>query len=76
VRVANTVWDQVCELAGVEGRSPHAARHAMGKHIIESTGNIAAVQAQLGHRNPGTSMQYASVRSSELRAVLNDRDDP
>ncbi len=75
VRVINTVWSQICEHAGVEGKSPHAARHAMGKHIIEKTGNIAAVQAQLGHRNPGTSMQYASVRSSELQAVLNDRDD-
>jgi integrase len=74
VRVINTVWAQVCQLAGVEGKSPHAARHAMGKHIIEKTGNVAAVQAQLGHRNPATSMQYARLRSSELRAILNDRD--
>ena len=30
--------------AGVEGRTPHSAWHAMGRHIIEKTGNIAAVR--------------------------------
>ena len=37
--------------ARVEGRTPHSARHAIGRHIIEKTGNVAAVKRQLGHRN-------------------------
>ena len=74
-RVVNTIWSQVAELAGVKGKTPHSARHAMGLHIIEKTGNIAAVQAQLGHRSPATSMQYCRVRGSDLRAVIDDRSD-
>lgn len=55
-QVINTIWNEVCALAGVEGHTPHDARHAMGKHIIDKTGNIAAVQRQLGHTNPAYSM--------------------
>jgi integrase len=73
VRTVNEVWDEVCKLADVEGRTPHSARHAMGKHIIEKTGNIAAVQRQLGHKNAAYSMQYARITGSELRDVIDDR---
>ena len=72
-RVVNTIWNEVCELAGVEGHTPHDARHAMGKHIIDKTGNIAAVQRQLGHTNPAYSMQYARITDQELSDVLEDR---
>ena len=60
-------------MARVTGKSPHAARHAMGRHIIDKTGNIAAVQRQLGHRNVAYSMQYARVSNKEMLDVLNDR---
>jgi integrase len=73
VRTVNEVWDEVCKLAGVVGRTPHSARHAMGKHIIERTGNVAAVQRQLGHRNATYSMQYARIMGEELRGVIDDR---
>jgi hypothetical protein len=45
----------------------------MGKHIIGRTGNVAAVQRQLGHRNATYSMQYARITGEELRGVLDDR---
>ena len=38
----------------------------MGKHIIEKTGNIAAVQRQLGHKNVAYSMQYSRITAEEL----------
>ena len=72
-RVINTVWNEVCELAGVGGHTPHDARHAMGRHLIEKTGNIAAVQRQLGHTNPAYSMQYARITDQELSDALDDR---
>lgn len=72
-RSINNVWDRVCEVAGVGGRTPHSARHAMGKHIMEKTGNVAAVQRQLGHRNAAYSMQYARITGEELRTVLDNR---
>jgi len=69
----NDIWSQVCRLAEVEGKTPHSARHAMGKHLIEKTGNIAAVQRQLGHKNAAYSMQYARISADELSDALNDR---
>ena len=71
--VVNQVWNEVCAMAKVTGKSPHAARHAMGRHIIDKTGNIAAVQRQLGHRNVAYSVQYARVSNKEMLDVLNDR---
>lgn len=72
-QMVNHIWDDVAELAGVEGRTPHSARHAMGRHIIEKTGNIAAVQRQLGHKNAAYSMQYARITEEELNGILEDR---
>jgi integrase len=71
--VVNQVWNKVCGIAQVSGKTPHAARHAMGRHIIDKTGNIAAVQRQLGHRNVAYSVQYARVSNKEMRDVLNNR---
>jgi integrase len=71
--VVNNVWNEISKMAGVEGKTPHSARHAVGKHIIEKTGNIAAVQRQLGHKNAAYSMQYARITDEELGEVLEDR---
>jgi site-specific recombinase XerD len=73
VQIVNDVWNEISSLAGVEGKTPHSARHAMGKHIMEKTGNIAAVQRQLGHKNAVYSMQYSRITADELREVINDR---
>ena len=71
--IINGIWDDVCKQADVEGKTPHSARHAMGKHIIQKTGNIAAVQRQLGHKNVTYSVQYSRITKDELEGVLNDR---
>jgi len=72
-RGINTLWDKICAAAGVEGKTPHSARHAMGRHIMEKTGNVAAIQRQLGHKNATYSLQYARITEKELDAALNDR---
>jgi len=71
--VINTIWNEVCRMAGVKGKTPHSARHAMGRHVMEKTGNVAAVQRQLGHKNAAYSLQYARITDEELQAVLDDR---
>ena len=70
--MVNWIWREVCLIAGVEGRTPHSARHAMGRHIIEKTGNVAAVQRQLGHKNAAYSLQYARITDAELQKVVDD----
>jgi integrase/recombinase XerC len=72
-RTISAVWDEACALAKIKGRTPHSARHAMGRHIIEKTGNVAAVQRQLGHKNAVYSLQYARISDKELEAVLDER---
>jgi integrase len=73
VLAVNDIWKTVCHTADVQGKTPHSARHAMGKHIIAKTGNIAAVQRQLGHRHAAYAMQYARVTTEELGNVLDER---
>ena len=60
-------------MAKIKGKTPHSARHAMGKDIIDKTGNVAAVQRQLGHKNAVYSMQYARISDKELEDVLDER---
>ena len=57
----------------VEVHTHHDARHPMGRHLIEKTGNIAAVQRQLGHTNAAYSIQSARVTDQELADALDDR---
>ncbi len=72
-RVINTVWNEACRWANVKGKTPHAARHAMGRHIMNKTGNVAAVQRQLGHKNAAYSLQYARITDAELQEVVDER---
>jgi integrase len=69
----NAIWNEVCRLAHVKGKTPHSARHAMGRHIMEKTGNVAAVQRQLGHKNAAYSLQYSRITEEELNDVVDDR---
>jgi integrase len=73
VLAVSDIWNAVCRLANVQGRTPHSARHAMGQHIIAKTGNIAAVQKQLGHTQPAYALQYARITAEELARVLDAR---
>jgi len=73
VRGIGHIWAHVCQEAGVVGKTPHSARHAMGRYIMEQTGNVAAVQRQLGHKNAAYSLQYARITASELDRVLDER---
>ena len=74
VRTINTLWNQIAEAAGVEGKTPHTARHAMGRHVIEKTGNATAVARQLKHKNLSYSLKYARVTKEEMQNTLDERD--
>jgi integrase len=39
----NAIWNEVCKMAHVKEKTPHSARHAMGRHIMKKTGDAAAV---------------------------------
>ena len=69
----NEIWNHVCENAGVSGKPPHSARHAMGRHMMAKFKNPAAVQRQLNHTNATYSLQYSRVTKQELQEALDDR---
>jgi integrase len=71
--VINTVWNETCLWANIKHKTPHAARHAMGRHIMDKTGNVAAVQRQLGHKNAAYSLQYSRITDDELQEVVDER---
>ena len=71
--VINTVWNETCLWANIKHKTPHAARHAMGRHVMDKTGNVAAVQRQLGHKNAAYSLQYARITDAELQEVVDER---
>ena len=62
-----TYWKPTFRALGLPYVTPHSARHAIGKHIIAKTGNIAAVQRQLGHRQAAYAMQYARTNGACVR---------
>lgn len=73
-KVINTVWNQVRDFAEVaKDKTPHSARHGMGVFIMEKTGNAAAVQRQLGHKNASFSLQYSRITNDELSRILDER---
>jgi integrase len=69
----NVAWNGGAAKTDVAGKSPHAARHAMGRHVVQKTGSVAAVQRQLGHRNASCAMQCVRVSEEELDDAVNDR---
>lgn len=71
--IINAIWNEVCKLAHVKGKTPHSARHAMGRHIMEKTGNVTAVQRQLGHKNAAYSLHYSRITEEELNEALDER---
>ena len=72
VRAINRIWQDVCELAQVSGKTPHSARHGMGKYLAKVRG-IEVVKRQLGHQNIGSSVAYARPSNQEMQTVLDER---
>lgn len=70
VKMVNDIWNDVCKSTSIEGKTPHSAR---GRFIIEKTGNVAAVQPQINHKNAAYSMQYSRITDEELNGVLEGR---
>ena len=71
-KTINAIFNEVTAFAGLKGKSPHDARHTMGRKIMEAKKNAAAVARQLNHSNLSFSAQYARVTSAELLDVIDE----
>jgi integrase/recombinase XerC len=59
------------QLGLAETVTPHALRHSFATHILESGGDLRAIQELLGHETLTTTSRYTKVNTAHLTAVYN-----
>ena len=51
---------------------PHMLRHSYASHLLQSSGDLRAVQELLGHANLQTTQVYTHLSDAALRAAYRD----
>ncbi len=54
-----------------DGITLHSLRHTMATVVLRESGNLAAVQRLLGHRDLSSTTVYLHLSDSDLRAAIN-----
>jgi integrase/recombinase XerD len=74
-RTAQSVFEQACDRAGIEGRlGIHSLRHSFATHLLEGGTDLRYIQALLGHQSSKTTEIYAHVAAHYVAKITSPFD--
>ena len=72
---AQSVWKRLRQRSGLAGLTtpvhPHMLRHSFASHLLQSSGDLRAVQELLGHANITTTQVYTRLDFQHLAKVYD-----